>query len=313
MAVLGPPPGLLEVAPAPAAGRRRQRSRSRWRRCRPSRASVVSQDPADSRRSRLLLMTPATPSVPIHTEASYSCCGVRIDALQVAEAVEWVLAGRHGTGRSVHLCNAFTLSLAEQDPAFLRELSRGDLNLPDGTPVAWVGRRRGLAHMTSRVYGPDLLESTLAEGVASQTRHFLYGSTTDVLEQLRRVIEERYGAQVVGVSSPPFGDLGDEHVFALRDAVRESRADVVWVGLGTPKQDWFVERAKSDVPATLVAVGAAFDFLTGNKRQAPRWVQQRGLEWLFRLVTEPRRLWRRYLVGNAVFLRGLVREQRGRR
>lgn len=232
---------------------------------------------------------------------------MRIDALQLDDAVSQLLLSRHGQARSVHLCNAYTLSLAARDDSFRQVLNQGDLNLPDGTPVAWVGRRHGHRHMRGRVYGPDLFERTIEQGREQGLRHHLYGSTPQVVENLKAALVRRYGVHVVGAESPPFRDLTDEEVADLRERVADAGADIVWLGLGTPKQDLFAERMKGELGATLVAVGAAFDFMAGTKKQAPRWVQQRGLEWLYRLATEPRRLWRRYLIGNSVFLCSVLR------
>ena len=134
-------------------------------------------------------------------------------------------------------------------------------------------------------------------------RHYLYGSSPDVVSALTGAIEVRWpGALIVGAESPPFRDLSDDD---LDDAVRrfqDSKAQIVWVGLGAPKQDLVVARLAERSALTFIAIGAAFDFIAGTKRQAPRIMREHGLEWAFRLATEPRRLWKRYLVGNTVFV-----------
>jgi N-acetylglucosaminyldiphosphoundecaprenol N-acetyl-beta-D-mannosaminyltransferase len=139
-------------------------------------------------------------------------------------------------------------------------------------------------------------------------RHYLYGSTPDVVGALARQLAELApGIEIVGVESPPFRPLTDQEQFELIERVRLARPDIVWVGIGTPHQDLFVDRFRNQLGTILIAVGAAFDFIGGAKRQAPTWIQDHGLEWLFRLATEPRRLWRRYLIGNVVFLAGVIR------
>jgi N-acetylglucosaminyldiphosphoundecaprenol N-acetyl-beta-D-mannosaminyltransferase len=208
----------------------------------------------------------------------------------------------------VHLCNAYTLSLARRDADLSAAVNRGDLNLPDGTPLTWVGRWSGFSHMRRRVYGPDLLLATVKAGRAWGLRHYLYGSTSEVVGELaHRLGQLAHGIQIVGIEAPAFRPLSDEEEAATVARVRKTRPDIVWVGLGTPRQDLFIDQFRDRLDTTLVAVGAAFDFLAGTKQQAPRWMQDHALEWAFRLSTEPRRLWRRYLIGNVVFLAGVAR------
>jgi len=240
---------------------------------------------------------------------AFRCCGVSIDAVPFDQAVNDVLLARSlATGRSVHLCNAFTLSIAQRDKGFAALLNRGDLNLPDGKPVFWAGRRAGVATMDDRVYGPDLMAAVIDRGRTIELRHYLYGSTQEVLDHLQEALHRSYpGVSIVGAEASLFRPLRDHEEQELVERVGRLKPDVVWVGLGTPLQDQFVDEFRDRLPATLVAVGAAFDFLAGTKPSAPRWMKRSGLEWLYRLVHEPRRLWRRYLIGNLVFLYGLVR------
>ena len=237
------------------------------------------------------------------------CADVRIDARQLDDAVTTILEAtgeREPTrGRTVHLCNAYTLSLAARDAEYRAILNASDLNLPDGMPLVWVARGLGLDEVQDRVYGPSLMQAVLEDD--APTRHFLYGGTTETLDRLEQHIAQTYpDAKVVGVESPPFRDLSPAELDDTAERIAAAGADVVWVGLGTPKQDRVVHDLARRVPATFVAIGAAFDFLAGTKPQAPGWMQDRGLEWLFRLGSEPRRLWKRYLVGNTVFLTTLV-------
>lgn len=240
---------------------------------------------------------------------SFLCCGVRIDALTLDAAADHILGwARAGGGRAVHLCNAYTLSLAHRDTSFRQALNRSHLNLADGMPLVWVGRRLGFGEMTGRVYGPHLMEAVLDRGRSNGLRHYLYGSTPSVVTRLAASLHRTYpGVEIVGVESPPFRPLRSEESRALVRRVRACRAEIVWVALGTPKQDRFLADFVAPLGTTAVAVGAAFDFLAGAKPQAPSVLQDHGLEWAYRLFREPRRLWRRYLLGNLTFLEALAR------
>lgn len=241
---------------------------------------------------------------------SFDVCGVRIDALDPDGARAELVQSSFGCARAVHLCNAYTLSLARRDPVFRAVLNRGDLNLADGYPVAAIGRRRGHQHMHSRVYGPDLMLATMDTGRSVGLRHYLYGGSEGVLHALQTALTARFpGVEIVGSESPPFREMSEAERIGTRARIAAARPDVVWVGLGTPRQDVWVDAERDLLGTTLVAIGAAFDFLAGAKRQAPKWVQDSGLEWAFRLGTEPRRLWRRYLVGNTVFLAGAAADE----
>jgi N-acetylglucosaminyldiphosphoundecaprenol N-acetyl-beta-D-mannosaminyltransferase len=236
------------------------------------------------------------------------CCGVRVDACRLDDAADEILeASAAERPCTVHLCNAYTLSLAHRDPSLRDALDRGDLNLADGMPLVWIGRWAGFAHMAGRVYGPDLMRTVVDRGRDQGLRHYLYGSTPAVVRRLAASLTGAYpGARIVAAESPPFRALRPDEVDALTGRVRAAGADVMWVGLGTPKQDRFLAELGPGLGTTLVGVGAAFDFLAGTKAQAPRLLRDHGLEWAYRLGREPRRLWRRYLVGNAVFLAGVA-------
>ena len=240
-----------------------------------------------------------------HRRGSFECCGVRIDALTLDEAVDalfgYALSRRPAT---LHLCNAYTLSLATADATYAALLNEGDLNLPDGQPVAWVGRKLGFAQMDRSVRGPDLMVETITRGQALRLRHYVYGSTPEVVEALVRELKAiAPDALIVGAEAPPFRPLSDDEADELAARVRESEAEIVWVGLGTPRQDQFVEKMRDKLGTTLVPIGAAFDFIAGTKKTAPTWLQHTGFEWTYRLMCEPRRLAKRYVVGNARFLR----------
>jgi N-acetylglucosaminyldiphosphoundecaprenol N-acetyl-beta-D-mannosaminyltransferase len=214
-------------------------------------------------------------------------------------------------GSDVHLCNAYTLAVADRDVALNGVLRAASLNLPDGQSVVWANRvlHRAVAMPSTRVYGPDLFLDVFALGEGIGLCHYLLGSTPEVLDALQRELRRRFPrARVAGAHSPPFRPLEAAESREQEEAIRAADPDVVWVGLGTPYQDRRCSELAAALPVVCVAVGAAFDFVAGNKRQAPRWIQRSGLEWLFRFGCEPRRLWRRYVFGNARFLRGVARQ-----
>jgi N-acetylglucosaminyldiphosphoundecaprenol N-acetyl-beta-D-mannosaminyltransferase len=193
-------------------------------------------------------------------------------------------------------------------------INRGDINLPDGRPVAALAKYLGLTPSVERVGGPDLMDAVLDQGRKLGLRHYLYGSTEQTITLLRQRLLERYpGVQLVGSEAPPFRPLEASERRAMIDRIRAADPHIVWVGLGTPKQDEFVDRFRDELGTTLIAIGAAFDFLAGVKPRAPLFVQRVGLEWAFRLATEPRRLWRRYLLGGVSFLRGVSADWRADR
>jgi exopolysaccharide biosynthesis WecB/TagA/CpsF family protein len=242
------------------------------------------------------------------------CLGVPITACTPAQAALEIVrlaATDLDQGVDVHLCNAYTFSLADKDAGFKAMLQRAAINFPDGKSVVWANKllhgRRTIPK--DRVYGPDLFLDVFEQGQGSGLRHYLLGSTPEVLAALEAELRRRFQkASIVGAVSPPFRALTEQETIEQTARLVESKAQVVWVGLGTPKQDWESARLAADIPAIFIAVGAAFDFVAGEKKQAPMWMQRNGLEWLFRLAAEPRRLWRRYLFGNARFLRAIISE-----
>ena len=241
---------------------------------------------------------------------SYYCCGVRIDALALEEAAEAIVsAAKASASMAVHLCNAYTLVRARQDPSLKDGLNADGLNLADGMPLVWLARRLGITSMTRRVYGPDLMVEVLNKGRRLGLRHYFYGSTPEVLDRLTdRLASGPDGVQIAGSEAPPFRPPTDQEVEESVRRMHAAGADVVWIGLGTPKQDEFVHRFADRIGLPTVAVGAAFDFLAGSVAQAPSLVQNLGLEWAYRLLREPRRLWRRYVFGNPAFVQGVVSE-----
>lgn len=246
----------------------------------------------------------------------FQVLGVRVNALQIpsviAEMEKWI-AQRDGC-HFIAVTGMHGITEAQHDPRLKVILNSADLVVPDGTPLVWLGRMQGHA-LRRRVYGPELMRSFLHATSKKGYRHFFYGGAFGVAELLSATLLNRFpGLQSVGTYSPPFRPLTSEENEQIVETINNTAADVLWVGLSTPKQErWMHEhREKLKVPV-VVGVGAAFDFHSGTKKQAPPWMREHGLEWLFRLAQEPRRLWRRYLVGGTQFLFWVALEQLGLR
>jgi N-acetylglucosaminyldiphosphoundecaprenol N-acetyl-beta-D-mannosaminyltransferase len=235
----------------------------------------------------------------------------------VGSAATAVEAGRLGhPGLAVHFCNAYNVALARSDAQYARLLADADVVWSDGVPITWVGRRAypEVAEPWERVYGPDVMRGVLDASGTEGPRHYLLGGSQETLATLRqRLAVEHPGAVIAGAESPPFRPATEQELRERDERIRESGASIVWVGLGTPKQDVEVGRLAASLPVVAMAVGAAFDFLAGTKAQAPAWVQRSGLEWAFRLASEPRRLGKRYVWGNSVFAGEAVRTLRAAR
>lgn len=231
--------------------------------------------------------------------------GVGISVLDQTRAREFLFdAVRQGRRGYVTVTNVYSVCEALRDPKLLHIFNNALLSTPDGMPMVWMGRLQGHDSIR-RVYGPDLLLNLAEHSPADGFTHFFYGGKPGVAADLARTLQERFpGLKVVGTYSPPFRPLDDSERVALQDQIRIARPDFLWVGIGSPKQERFIAEHVDLLPEAkiLVGVGAAFDFLTGRVRQAPRWMMRAGFEWLFRLVQEPRRLAKRYLVYNPLFV-----------
>jgi N-acetylglucosaminyldiphosphoundecaprenol N-acetyl-beta-D-mannosaminyltransferase len=238
------------------------------------------------------------------TEHGMDVLGVRCSATNVDAASREVLNMiRRGGGGYVSTCNVHVVVTANRDPEYRTVLDAAALRVPDGWPVAWMQRRQG-AKTARRVPGPDLMEHLLNVGRSQGLSHYLLGSTQPVLDELRLQIAARHpDVEIAGAYSPPFGHLGNAPDAGLVDLIRLSQPSIVWVGLGAPKQDfWMRMYAEALAPAVLVGVGAAFDFLSGARPRAPQWMRSCGLEWAHRLASEPKRLTGRYVCTNTAFL-----------
>jgi N-acetylglucosaminyldiphosphoundecaprenol N-acetyl-beta-D-mannosaminyltransferase len=239
----------------------------------------------------------------------YNVLGVGVSALGFLQARDLIMGARGARKMGyVCLCTANGISEAHRDSELMRIFNGSWLTTPDGMPMVWLGPPG-----VERVYGPDLMLAVCDAGRARGLRHFLYGGGPGVAEELGARLSVRFpGLLVVGTFTPPFRDLSGDEMKSLESLVAQARPDIVWVGLGTPKQERFMAGPGRTLDAgLLVGVGAAFDFLSGRIRQAPRWIQRSGLEWLFRLCMEPRRLGKRYLTTNTMFILRIAAQKLG--
>ena len=239
--------------------------------------------------------------------------GVAVSAITMQDALthihHWIT---HGTSCYVCVTGVHGVMESQTDPA-LREIhNRAGLVTPDGMPLVWLSWAHGHRRV-ERVYGPDLMLACCEASIARGYRHFFYGGASGVPEQLAARLQRRFpGLNVVGTWSPPFRELTPAEETAMLGHLVAARPDIVWVGLSTPKQERWMARYVGRLPGmVLIGVGAAFDMHAGLKRQAPRWMQRSGLEWLFRLAAEPRRLGRRYLINNPWFVWRLLLQSSG--
>lgn len=209
------------------------------------------------------------------------------------------------TGIAVHFCNAYHIALSSKHANLAQMINTSDFVFTDGTPVTWVGHAiaPSLKSQWQRVYGPDFMSAIWMSSTQESPSHYLLGATPETLTKLQTNLELNFPlARIAGAESPPFREATASELAERDQRILESGATYVWVGLGTPKQDWEANRLAAHLPVVAVAIGAAFDFLAGTKAQAPVWIQKSGFEWAFRLASEPKRLGKRYLWGNSVFV-----------
>ena len=243
----------------------------------------------------------------------FNVLGVAMSALNLPIATEAVMTALRER-RKGYIClrDVHGVILAQNDAAFRQILNSAFLTTPDGMPLVWLGRR-AVGSYVDRVYGPDLMLEVFQATERTPFRHFFYGGAPGVAEKLRQRLEARFpGAHVVGTYSPPFRPLNQAEEADLAAQVAAAKPDLFWVGLSTPKQEKFMAEFLPRLEtAVMIGVGAAFDFHSGTVVQAPRWMQRSGLEWLFRLGCEPRRLWKRYLINNPLFVARLTLQLTG--
>lgn len=260
-------------------------------------------------------MSTSTAAPSTFAQPEYSVLGVSLKALEIPKLVSrmerWIDWGERG--HCLNFANVHVVMEAQRDRAFRQMLADPAVfNVPDGMPLVWLGRLLGYV-LERRVYGPDLMRTFCETAAHKGYRHFFYGGAPGVPEQLAANIQDQYpGSNVVGIYSPPFRPLTQTEDDAVIEMINAARPDVLWLGLGCPKQEkWAYEhRSRLYVPV-IASVGQAFDIYSGRVMQAPAWMRDNGLEWFYRLLTNPRRLWKRYLVYNSQFLFLLARERMG--
>jgi N-acetylglucosaminyldiphosphoundecaprenol N-acetyl-beta-D-mannosaminyltransferase len=243
--------------------------------------------------------------------ASVEVLGIPLALTDYERTMDWMDA-TIASKRRGYVCVAavHTVMVCQEDPELRDAVLRSDLTVPDGQPLVWA--MNALGHdLSSRVYGPELMERYCERSALTGARIFLYGGRNQgALVQLALNLRHRYpGVKIVGGYSPPHRPLTEEEQEAVAEEINHSRADVVWVGIGVPKQEkWMAQMRPQLEPPLLIGVGAAFDFHAGLVPQAPNWIQEAGLEWAYRLAHEPRRLWRRYMRYNPRFVAAFTRQ-----
>jgi N-acetylglucosaminyldiphosphoundecaprenol N-acetyl-beta-D-mannosaminyltransferase len=258
--------------------------------------------------------TPAQPganAAAIPSPPSVTLLGVPLSLTDYAGTIDWIDATVAQRGRGYVIAAAVhCVMVCQEDPELLTAVRSASLTVPDGQPLVWAINALGHS-LPSRVYGPELMARYCERSAKTGTRMFLYGGRNQgALVQLTLNLRRRYpGVQIVGGYSPPHRPLTDQERDAIAHEIDAVHADVVWVGIGVPKQEkWMAEMRDRLRAPVLVGVGAAFDFHAGLVPQAPTWIQQLGLEWAYRLAHEPRRLWRRYARYNPRFVAGFARQ-----
>jgi N-acetylglucosaminyldiphosphoundecaprenol N-acetyl-beta-D-mannosaminyltransferase len=231
----------------------------------------------------------------------------RVNPVVAARQIgEWI---RQKQRTYVCVAPVSTLVDAQRDPKYMAVVNAAGMVTPDGMPVVWLARSKGCKDI-ARTYGPDLLLEVCNQGQDLGLRHFFYGGTGDTLQKLQQKLQGIFPRmQTVGNYAPPFKSQIWQEDKQVIDRINNAGADIIWVGLGSPKQDFWMHLHRPLLNApVIVGAGAAFDFCSGVKPQAPRWMQGCGLEWFFRLCCEPGRLWKRYLIGNSLFLIYLIKD-----
>ena len=244
--------------------------------------------------------------------ARVNVLGVGVSLVNMGRALDEI--GRRVQDRDrtyVCVCSVHGVMECQRSGELRRIFNSAGMVTPDGMPLVWLARGRD--PQVTRVYGPDLMLAEFKRSMAAGHRHFLYGGGPGVSARLATSMRERFpGLDVAGTMEPPFAPLDQLASPETAAAINATHPDIVWVGISSPKQERWMAKMRPLLEApVLIGVGAAFDFHSGMVRQAPRWMQRSGLEWLFRLITEPRRLWRRYLVNNPWFVWALALQRLG--
>lgn len=229
--------------------------------------------------------------------------GVNIAAINMKWLLEFTDKYlRNLSGDYMCVSNVHTTVMAYDDIRYCEIQNSGVMSIPDGAPLSSIGRRRGCSEM-QRTTGPSYMEEVIKGGISKEYRHFFYGSTEGTLEMMSRKLKKQYpDIQIVGMYSPPFRTITEQEDTQIVDMINQSNADFVWVGLGAPKQEKWMAEHQGKIKGFMIGVGAAFDYIAGNIKRAPQWMQRCNLEWLYRLLQDPRRLLKRYVYTNTKFI-----------
>lgn len=240
--------------------------------------------------------------------AKRNLLGLGVSCVEYDQAVDCVIQAATDRQRAIVSCHAVhAVTTISRDKALCEAANRFAMITPDGQPVRWSLNLLHRAGLKERVYGPELMWRVLHQSAQRQLPIYLYGGSPESLQQLiDRLTAQIPGLIIAGSQSPPYRELSDQEMETVADQINASGATIVFIGLGCPKQDRFAAAQADRINAVQICVGAAFDFHAGCKSTAPAWMQRVGLEWLFRLGCEPRRLWRRYLVTNTQFVLGVA-------
>ena len=229
--------------------------------------------------------------------------GVDIAAIDMKRLVDYLNRNvKNISGDYICVSNVHTTVTAYEDQEYCKVQNGGIMAIPDGGPLSSVGQKRGFKNM-KRTTGPSLMGEIFKISAAEGYRHYFYGSTDETLEKLYSVLTESYpGIQIAGMYSPPFRPMTEDEDKAIVDRINETKPDFVWVGLGAPKQEKWMAAHQGRVEGLMIGVGAGFDYHAGNIERAPEWMQKSNLEWVYRLLQDPRRLFGRYWHTNTKFI-----------
>lgn len=237
--------------------------------------------------------------------------GVAVADTDIPKTIEFVQQTIQNRSKS-YVCFAPVSTLVEcqRDSRYQSIINQSGLTVPDGIPLVWLGRMKG-SRTIHRTCGPDFMQEFCRTGQPAGYRHFFFGGTEEMVGKLIANLKKNCPTlQVAGQYTPGLRNIDDIEDPQIIDRINASRADVLWVGLGSPKQDiWMANHLGLLNVPVLLGVGAAFDFLSGHKKRAPKWMRRCGLEWLYRVCSEPRRLWKRYLFGNSKFIYYLIKKE----
>ncbi len=238
-----------------------------------------------------------------------SILGVNIAVTNIDEILKFLSENmKEVSGNYICVSNVHTTVLSYEDSDYKKVQNNALLRLPDGAPLSSVARKKGFSE-AKRVTGPDLMQKIFESSDSNGYRHYFYGSTEKTLEKLRNKLQEKYpNINIVGMYSPPFRTLTEEEDNEIIKNINNTEADIVWVGLGAPKQEIWMNNHKNKIKGLMIGVGAGFDYHAGNIKRAPKWMQKCSLEWLYRLLQDPKRLFKRYFRTNTKFIKLVHKE-----